>query len=737
MNWLDEVKSDDEHFKYILSLDEYMQIYKKSPYQESRSSAHYLKDIFDYYGKNEDGAFKLFRRAHPDAPPVAGQQIIQGNIYQNLRNFVEEGFNNKFILLVGPNGSAKSSLIKKIMKCAEEYSHTDEGALYTFSWIFPIDQYTKGSLGLTSKNMGKAIASYAHLDDSEISAILTSELKDHPLLLIPLKTRQKMINEHLKDKPEILESIQKSNLYNGDLSKRSRLIFDALLKNYDGDYEQVYKHIRVERFFIDKRYSIAAATIEPQLHVDAKLQQITMDKRLNNLPPSLQSLNLFNLTGEVVLANRGILEFSDLLKRPLDTFKYLLMTMETKNINLQGILTELDIFFIGSSNEVHMNAFKQHPDFNSFKGRFSFIKVPYLMNYIEEQEIYQEQIQNLKEITHFEPHSIEMLCLWSVMTRMLKPAGKTFKDKKLAEIAEKLTPLEKALLIAEKKVPEYLDSEESKILRLGKDEIITEYINDEVYEGRFGISPREIKQIIYELASAHKSITFIEIMDHLKELSEKKADFDFLQIPAQGDFHNPKKFLYLIEQHTLNIFDNELRESLGLIDNRSYEEYVEKYVQQINALNKGERIKNNVTGKFEDADMYLIKEFENNLNIKDSPKDFRSNILSTLGAYSLDNPGVKIVYTDVLDSITKQLKETFRNEQKKIIFNVAKNLVYYVKELAAQRDGKTANSGMSEEARGQISKILSDLHKKFNYSEAGAINILKYLIKKRYDTNPS
>ena len=85
--------------------------------------------------------------------------------------------------------------------------------------------------------------------------------------------------------------------------------------------------------------------------------------------------------GEAVLANRGVLEFSDLLKRPLDTIKYLLMTMETSSINIQGILTALDIFFIGTSNEVHFAAFKQHPDYNSFKGRFNFVTVPYLLCY--------------------------------------------------------------------------------------------------------------------------------------------------------------------------------------------------------------------------------------------------------------------------------------------------------------------------------------------------------------------
>lgn len=734
MDWLEEVNTEQERVTQILSFDEYMEVLQKHPKREIRTSSQYLKDMFNFYGKDEKGNFSLFKREHPNSPQVAGQFRTQEKIYDNLINFTEEGFNNKFILLVGPNGSSKSSLIKKIMMTMEDYSHTDEGALFTFSWIFPIEQYTKGSLGLSAKTVDKHIHSFAHLEDNEISAILASELKDHPFLILPHKTRQKLIKELLKDEPDLLESVQQSYLYNGDLSKRNRLIFDALLKNYKGDYQQVFKHIRVEKFYIDKRYSTGAATIEPQLHVDAKLQQITMDKRLASLPPSLQSLNLFNLNGEVILANRGILEYSDLLKRPLDTFKYLLMTMETKSINLQGILTELDIFFVGSSNEIHFDAFRQHPDFNSFKGRFSFLKVPYLLNFKEEAIIYNDQVSNVRDKAIFEPHALETLCLWSVMTRMRHPEAKNYKDNKLGEIIEKLTPLEKSLFIAKGIMPEYLNQEQQQILRPAQNDVSLEYENDQMYEGKFGISPREVKQIIYQISNEEKSVTFIEVIDFLTGLSDRKSEYDFLNIAPQGDYHNPKKFLYLIDQYALNIFDIELRDSLGLIDNRSYEEYIGKYVQHINAQIKGEKLKNNVTGKFEDPDTYYIKEFESNIHLKENPESFRSHILSKLGAYSLDYPGKKIVYTDVLESITKQLKETFRNEQKKIIDRIAKNLVYFVEEIENRKNKKDINSGLSAEGREQLQNILDQLNIKYGYSERGAINCLKYLLKKRYDS---
>jgi len=727
---MEEVNKEEGRYQNVLAFDDYMKLFEKNPEKELRPTNIYLKDMFDYFGKDSNGAFHLFTRDHADAPKVHGQIKTQKKIYQFLQNFMEEGFNNKFILLIGPNGSSKSSLIKKIMLAAEDYSNTDEGSLFSFSWIFPIDQFVKGSLGLSSSAGDKNINSYAFLEDKDISAIITSELKDHPLLVIPIKTRQKLIDDAFKNDSSRLETIKKSYLYNGDLSQRNRLIFDALLKNYKGSYQEVFKHIRIERTYINRRYSLGATTIEPQLHVDANLQQITMDRRLASLPPSLQSLNLFSISGEVVLANRGILEFSDLLKRPLDTFKYLLMTMESKTINLHGILTELDIFFIGSSNEIHFAAFKQHPDFNSFKGRFNFLRVPYLMNYKHEEKIYFEQITKLKDEATFEPHSLSALCLWSVMTRMRAPIGKNYHDEKLGKIAEALSPLEKCLLYADKETPDSFDSESRQILKMGVSELQDEYENDSMYEGKFGISPREVKQIIYDLAYNHKSVTFIEVLEYLKSLSEKKAEFDFLNISHQGEYHNTRKFIELIESWNLEILDNEVRESLGLVDERSYEEYISRYILSINAVIKGEKVKNSVTGKFEAPDSYFIKEFESNVHMNEAPEKFRSNLIARLGAYALDNKGKPIVYSEVFEDLVHLLQESFRKEQKKIIDKIGKNLVLYLEEKE-----ENISQNIPKDVKDMMTSIIKTLMHKYHYSENGAISSLQYLLKMRYETH--
>lgn len=729
MNWMEEVNKEEGRYQTLMSFDEYMTMFEKNPHQELRTSSIYLKDMFDYFGRNEDGSFKLFSKEHSLAPAVHGQRRVQKRIYNFLQNFVEEGFNNKFILLVGPNGSAKSSLVKKIMLAAEDYSQTDQGALHTFSWVFPIDQYTKGSVGLSGK-MSEKQDTFAYLDDKDISAIINSELKDCPLLLIPIKTRQKMIEEAFKDDATNFESIKNSYLYNGDLSNRNRMIFDALLKSYKGDYQEVFKHIRVERLFINRRYSRGATTIEPQLHVDAQMQQITMDRRLASLPPSLQSLNLFSLNGEVILANRGILEFSDLLKRPLDTFKYLLMTMESKTINLHGILTELDIFFVGSSNEVHFQAFRQHPDFNSFKGRFHFIKVPYLMNYREESRIYQDQISSIKDFSTFEPHTLSALCLWATMTRMRASLAQNFNITQLGQVVQDFNPLQKALYYAERTLPENLDSETKQLLRAHVRDVFNEYDNDAVYEGKFGISPRELKQIIYDLAYASKNVTFVDALEALRTLSDKTDEYDFLNITPQGGYHDPFVFCDLIETHCLDLLDSEVRDSLGLVDDRSYEDYLAKYIMSINALIKGEKIKNTMTGKYEQPDSYFISEFESNVFINESPENFRSNLIARLGAYSLDNPGKKIIYASIYSDLVNLLQESFRNEQKKVIDRIANNLMLY---LVEKRENKP--SGVSGELRSQIDSMIKNLITKYRYSEDGAITSLQYLLKMRYDTH--
>jgi predicted Ser/Thr protein kinase len=197
-----EVHQNFDQNQNLLSFDEYLGLIQKNPKRQLRASAQYLVDLFEQ--KN----FKLFE-AFPDQDirAVIGQEKAQDRIYRALKTFSRQGANNKLLLLHGPNGSAKSSIAQALMGGMEKYSKTQEGALYTFSWIFPVERYTRSNIGLqtTSTHKASTAETYAKLPDEEIAARLPSEMKDHPLLLIQLTYITTLIQK-LNKIPKILLS---------------------------------------------------------------------------------------------------------------------------------------------------------------------------------------------------------------------------------------------------------------------------------------------------------------------------------------------------------------------------------------------------------------------------------------------------------------------------------------------------------------------------------------------------
>ena len=129
----------------LLAIDEYLPLVMAQPARHLRGAAGYLRDVFDHFGTEtlqrpygEQLRFRLF-----DAPfdhgfgRVAGQEQVQSALYRLIQNFVRAGRIDRLILLHGPNGSAKTSLIRCLTRAAEVFSETEQGALYTFNWVFP------------------------------------------------------------------------------------------------------------------------------------------------------------------------------------------------------------------------------------------------------------------------------------------------------------------------------------------------------------------------------------------------------------------------------------------------------------------------------------------------------------------------------------------------------------------------------------------------------------------------
>src|SRR5262249_14329960 len=526
---------------------------------------------------------------------------------------------------------------------------------------------TRGSIGFGGAHASlEGSASFAYLPDEEIDARLGDELRDHPLLLVPLDERQKLFTLLLGDKPALNVS---DYLRQGSLSPRNRAIYDALLASYQGDYVQVLRHVRVERFEISHRYRQGWVTVEPQLSVDATERQVTADRSLGALPPSLASVSLHEYGGEVVGANRGFIEFDDLLKRPLEHYKYLLTTVERAALSLTNSTLFLDLVFVGSCNDIRLAAFREIPDFQSFKGRIELVRVPFILDVRHEEALYRERLREAAGKRHVAPHTAYVAALWAVLSRMRKPQIERFPST-LAEVIGRLTPLDKAELYSSGTVPRELSPDRARELAAHVKDLWHESDTYPIYEGRVGASPREMQGVLLAAAGSGASrydyVSPLAVLDEIVDLCKQTSLYEFLRQDVQpGGYHDHKKLIEVVRSRLFDKIDDEVRAAVGLVEESEYSRVFERYIQHVMHAIKKEKVRNPSTGRMEDPDESMMKEVERTLEITGRPEDFRQSLIAKIGAWSLDHRGQKPVMAEIFAELLRKLRDAYFERHKK------------------------------------------------------------------------
>jgi serine protein kinase len=726
------VAADFVKNRTLLSFEEYLQLFVQAPQQQARNAAQYLRDAIDAFGSapvsHPAGAlrrFALFDGAPGESVRVAGQEEVQNAFYRLLGNFVRAGRINKLVLLHGPNGSAKSSFVDALKRGLEHYSRQPEGALYTFNWIFPTRQLERGSIGFAGQGgAGADLGSYAHLDAEQIEVRVTSALREHPLLLIPRGDRRALVERALADRG-VKDFVVPASLLEGELSAKGRRIFDALLSSYGGDWLKVLRHVQVERFYVSRRHQVGAFTIEPAMSVDAGMQQLSVDRSQANFPPALHNVVLFEPHGPVVAANRGLIEYADLLKRPLETFKYLLGFSETAEVSLDTTVLQLDEVLIASSNEKHLAAFKELPDFASFKGRIELVRVPYLRRWKVEQEIYDAQVNADTVGRHVAPHATRVAAMWAVLTRLKKPVADRYPPEARA-LVERLSPLEKLRLYQDGEAPARLTLQQQKELKRLIPALYEESDAYPNYEGRSGASAREIKTALFNAAQSaeHDSLHPLSVLKELAALTRDKSVYEFLQQEIVEGYHDHAEFVRVVEGDYLDVVDREVRESMGLVSESQYRELFERYVQTVSAWVKGEKLQNRLTGEMEKPDAGRMAEFEGFVMQKgDDPPEFRRSIIATVGAWRIDNPTAPVDYGQIFPDLFKRLSEHFYEERKA---QLRRNVENILKFLSDERPGLSAREQQAARS------TLDAMAQRFGYTDGSARDALVFLVKRRY-----
>jgi serine protein kinase len=486
------------------------------------------------------------------------------------------GPERRVLLLHGPVGSSKSTIVRLLKKGLEAYSRTDEGALYTFSWEI----------------------------DGEV---IPSPMNEEPLLLLPENVRAKVLEQAQKDAGVAYKLRQEF-----DLSPVSRFYLEMLMKRYEGDFEKVLGHVKVRRLLISEKDRVGIGTFMPKDEKNQDSTELTGDinyRRIAELGTDSDP-RAFNFDGEFCVANRGVIEFIEVLKLDV-AFLYDLLTasQEHKIKPKKFAQTDIDELIIGHTNEPEYNRLQSNELMEAFRDRTIKIDIPYNLRLTNEVKIYEKDFGR-KQVPgkHIAPHTLEIAAMWAILTRLEEPKKAN------------LSLLQKLKLYNGKSIPGYTRDN------------IRELRDEAPREGMEGISPRYIQDKISNVLV--RDMPCINPFMIMNELEEGLDHHSLISDPETKKHY--KDLLIVVREEYEEIIKNEVQRAISA-DEEAIARLCGNYIDNVKAYTQNEKVKNPYTGKDEEPDERLMRSIEQKIEIPDSRKDdFRREIMNYIGALAVD-----------------------------------------------------------------------------------------------------
>ncbi|MBI5366423.1 MAG: serine protein kinase, partial [Planctomycetes bacterium] len=335
--------------------------------------------------------FRFFRD-----PMGNGRDAIFG-LEHSLMDFVHclksaahgYGSDRRIILLHGPVGSSKSTVVRLLKKGLEAYSRSREGACYTFEWVL----------------------------EEEVSEC---PMREEPLRLVPAEARETIVRELNKKK-----ACEYELRVDGDLCPFCRRTANELLKRYKGDWHQMIKHVRVKRLLLSEKDRVGIGTFQPKDEKNQDSTELTGDINYRKIAQygSDSDPRAFNFDGEFNIANRGLIEFIEVLKLDVAFLYDLLGASQEYVVKPKKFAqTDIDEVIIGHTNEPEYKRLQNNELMEAFRDRTLKIDVPYNLKLDNEIKIYERDYNKEKvKGKHIAPHTVEICSMWAVLSRLEEP----------------------------------------------------------------------------------------------------------------------------------------------------------------------------------------------------------------------------------------------------------------------------------------------------------------------------
>jgi serine protein kinase len=640
------------------SFEEYLNIVIDRP-DVTRTAYQRLYDMIlshgtedTYENKEKVTVFKFFTEfaaRHGDA--VYG---IDRTLSQLVNTFKSAsrgyGTEKRVLLLHGPVGSAKSTIARLLKRGLEEYSRTDPGALYAYGWKMPDGSMQK------------------------------CPMHEEPLNLIPQGYRAKLVSQLNAEKRGSHEIDVRA-----DSCPFCRQMFAERLQKYNGDWQQVLGDVRVFRLLLSEQDRVGIGTFQPKDEKNQDSTELTGDINYRKIAEygSDSDPRAFNFDGELNIANRGMVEFIEVLKLDVAFLYDLLGASQEHKIKPKKFAqTDIDEVILGHTNEPEYKRLQNNEFMEALRDRTVKIDVPYVTRLREEIKIYEKDF-NAQRVRgkHIAPHTIEVAAMWAVLTRLNPPKH------------HNLTLLQKLKLYNGKTLPGFT---EDNVIELKK---------EAVAEGMRGISPRYIQDKISNALVAHPEEDNINPFMVLKELEEGLRHHAL--ITDEDTLKQFKELLSVVKEEYEDIVKNEVQRAIAA-DEDALARLCSNYIDNVKAYTQRERVRNRYTGNYEDPDERLMRSVEEKIDIPEGRKDdFRREIMNYIGALAID--GKKFDYK-TNERLQKALELKLFEDQKDTI--KLTSLVSNVVDKATQE---------------KIDIVKQRLIRNYGYNESSATDVLTFV----------
>ena len=486
----------------------------------------------------------------------------------------------RILLLMGPVGGGKSSIVSLLKRGMEAYSRTDSGAAY---------------------------------------AIKECPMHEEPLHLIPNDLRADVEKEF--------------GIYiEGDLCPQCRWLLD---NKYDGKIETV----PVKRIAFSEKNRVGIGTFTPS---DPKTQDVaelvgSIDLATIGEFGAESDPRAYRFDGELNIANRGLMEFVEMLKVD-EKFLYVLLTLSQEQNIKTGRFSMIyaDEVVVSHTNENEYQAFVGNKKSEALQDRIILVKVPYNLRVSDEVKIYEKLLkQSALRNVHIAPHTLRIASTFAVLTR--------------------LEPSKKAGMSLMKKLRLY-DGED---LEEFKQKDIKELQEEAQREGMDGISPR---YVINRLSSAlvRNGVTCINPIDALRALRDGLDQHTGITRDERDLYLN---FISEARKEYDDMAKKEVQRAFVYSFEESARTLLNNYLDNVEAYCNKTKVRDPITEEDMEPDEQLMRSIEEQINITDNAKKtFREEILIRIS--SLARRGQTFEYTShdrLKDAIEKKLFADLRD----------------------------------------------------------------------------